>query len=171
MKNMAYDYDIYKQLEAICQQFQEACRQFQENCQQFQENLQPLLESISGGIESVEPTSNRILKRENDEKTIDEKIEEFLKSMGFAEENSGFSFIKQAVKIQHQLGEGCKITKEIYPKITPDNPARSERVIRYAIQNAYETDNEKWKTIFGENVERSRNNKKIIYLIEKIIYK
>lgn len=162
---MAYDYDIYKKLEEICQQFQEACRQ-------VQEELQLLLESVSGGnIESVESTLNRIPKKENNVETIDEKIEAFLKSMGFAEGNSGFSFIKQAVKIQHELGEGCKITKEIYPKITPDNPKRAERSIRYAIQNAYEIDNEKWKTVFGDQVKKSRSNKKIIYLIEKIIYK
>ena len=165
MKNMAYDYDIYKQLEAICGQFQEACWQ-------FQEKLQLLLESIGGGnIKSDESTPNRIPKMENDVETIDEKIEEFLKSMGFIEGNAGFSFIKQAVKIQHELGEGCKITKEIYPRITPDNPIRAERSIRYAIQNAYETDNENWKTVFGEQVEVSLGNKKIIYLIEKIIWK
>lgn len=53
--------------------------------------------------------------------------------------------IKKAILIWHIIGERCQITKEIYQDLTPRNPDRAERSIRFAIKNAYECDPQKWK--------------------------
>lgn len=109
------------------------------------------------------------IRKKIDKLSDSEKVDRVLRKLGFSAYYSGSKMMKQAVLLWHEIGEGCRVTKEIYQEITPRNPERAERTIRFAIKNAYECESQEWKKIFGNRLKVT--NKNVIALIEELIWK